>query len=62
MISGLVGITPTADGFEVHPNIPEGWDYFRLENLSFRGELYTVLYDKTGTKYNEGAGIVVKKQ
>ena len=62
VISGLVGITPTEDGFTVCPRIPEDWDYFRLENLFFRGELYTVIYDKTGEKYNEGKGIVVKKQ
>jgi hypothetical protein len=62
VIRGIVGITPTAEGFEVHPNIPEEWDYFRLENLNFRGEQYTVIYDKTGEKYNEGAGLIIKKQ
>ena len=62
VISGLVGITPTEEGFEVHPRIPESWDYFRLQNLNFRGEQYTVIYDKTGEKYNEGTGLIIKKQ
>ena len=61
VISGIVGVTPTENGFELHPNIPEGWDYFRLENLYFRGKRYTVTYDRDGTRYNEGIGISVKE-
>ena len=61
VISGIVGVTPTENGFELHPNIPEGWDYFRLENLYFRGKRYTVTYDRDGTRYNEGIGIFVKE-
>lgn len=61
VISGIVGITPTDDGFTVQPRIPENWSYFRLDNLPFRGELYTVTYDKDGTKYGEGIGLTVKK-
>ena len=62
VISGIVGITPTEDGFTVTPRIPEDWTYFRLDNLSFRGELYTVTYDKDGTKYGKGAGLFIKKK
>ena len=61
VISGIVGVTPTEDGFTVTPRIPEDWTYFRLDNLSFRGELYSVIYDKDGTKYGEGTGIIIKK-
>ena len=42
--------------------IPDEWWYFRVENLHFRGDDYTILYDKTGEKYHSGKGIVIQKQ
>lgn len=51
VISGTVGVGCDADELTVSPMIPEDWSYFRLENLEYRGKLYTVTYDKDGTKY-----------
>ncbi|KAA6313497.1 hypothetical protein EZS27_035738, partial [termite gut metagenome] len=61
VISGLIGIRPQ-DGnqLSVHPLLPEGvWDYFCLENVLYHGKLITVIYDKTGKKYEKGKGLIV---
>lgn len=61
VICGIVGINPRAEEFDIQPNIPQDWDYMKLENLYFRGDSYTVIYDKTGEKYHQGAGFSVYK-
>ncbi|MEE1013746.1 MAG: hypothetical protein U0L92_05500 [Clostridia bacterium] len=61
VICGIVGIDPKADYFAVNPNIPEDWDYMKLDRLYFRGSCYTVIYDKTGEKYGLGKGLTVYK-
>lgn len=61
VICGIVGVDPKAESFTVRPNIPEDWDYMKLSNLHFRGNCYTVIYDKSGEKYGLGKGIVVLK-
>lgn len=57
IISGIVGVNCEKDSIEVSPLIPEEWEYFRMENLTFRGNTYTIVYDKTGRKYNKGKGL-----
>ncbi|WP_375379497.1 glycosyl hydrolase family 65 protein [Hymenobacter volaticus] len=38
--------------------MPQGkWDYFCLDQVRYHGRLLTVLWDKTGTKYNKGQGL-----
>ena len=59
VISGTVGVRTDGDELTVYPMIPDSWDYFCLENLEYRGKLYTVTYDKTGEKYGRGQGIVI---
>ncbi len=61
VISGLVGLRPRDDdSVEVNPLVPEGvWDYFCLDNVSYRGRTVTVLYDRTGKRYGRGAGLRV---
>lgn len=59
IITGLVGLRPRADNkVEVNPLLPaEQWDYFCLDNLLYKGDILTILWDKTGEKYNRGKGL-----
>ena len=59
IITGLVGLRPRADDLlEVNPLAPEGvFDYFCLDNVSYHGCTLTILWDKTGNRYNKGAGL-----
>ena len=61
IINGLVGLRPRADEkVEVNPLIPESqWDYFCLDNLLYQGDILTILWDRTGEKYNKGQGFKV---
>jgi hypothetical protein len=61
VISGLIGIRPLQDDvLMVNPLIPDGeWDYFCMENVHYHGKKITVVYDKTGTKYNRGKGLMI---
>jgi len=61
IISGLTGIRPQEGNIlEVNPLLPDGvWDYFCLENVQYHGKKITVMYDKTGTKYHQGKGLMV---
>lgn len=61
MITGLVGLRPRADNhIEVNPLIPEDtWDWFCLDNVLYHGDILTILWDKTGEKYDKGKGFKV---
>ncbi len=61
IITGLIGIRPQEnDVLVVNPLLPDGiWDYFCLENVVYHGKKITVLYDKTGTKYHKGKGLML---
>lgn len=61
VISGIVGVNYEGEELTVSPIIPEDWNYFELSNLWFRGKCYTIRYDKTGEKYHEGTGIIIKE-
>ncbi len=61
IICGIAGIDPRAEDFVANPNIPENWDYMKLDNIHFRGDCYTVIYDKSGEKYGLGKGVMVYK-
>lgn len=58
VITGLVGLRPRADEkIEVNPLIPQDqWDYFCLDNVLYHGDILTIIWDKTGEKYNKGKG------
>lgn len=59
VINDLIGIKPRLDNaFGFYPLIPEGqWDWFLLDNVTYHGKTLTLLWDKTGTKYNKGKGL-----
>ena len=61
IINDLIGIKPRQDNvLEVFPLIPKNkWDWFKLDNLSYHEKNITVLWDKTGKKYNKGKGLLV---
>ena len=61
IITGLVGLRPRSDNIvEVNPLLPAGtWDYFCLDNLLYHGRNLTILWDKTGKKYNKGQGLSI---
>jgi hypothetical protein len=61
IITGLIGIRPSASNdLVIHPLVPaEKWDYFALEGLPYHGHLLTVFYDRTGERYQRGAGLTI---
>ncbi|GHT60924.1 hypothetical protein AGMMS50239_10790 [Bacteroidia bacterium] len=61
MITGLIGLRPRADNvLEINPLIPKDkWDYFCLDKVLYHGKILTIVWDKTGMKYNHGKGFYV---
>lgn len=61
IITGLVGLRPRADDtVEVNPLLPgDTWDWFCLDNVLYHGRILTIVWDKTGSKYNKGKGLQV---
>lgn len=61
IITGLVGLRPRSDQtLEVNPLIPEGkWNWFCLDDLKYRGKTITIFWDKDGSKYDRGKGLVI---
>lgn len=59
IITGLVGLRPQADDTViVNPLLPaDTWDYFCLDGVPYHGRILTILYDKTGSRYNKGRGL-----
>jgi hypothetical protein len=61
VIRGLVGIAPRADDIvEVDPLVPpRTWDWFCLDGAPYHGRLVTIVWDRTGNKYNRGIGLAI---
>ncbi len=61
IISGLVGLRPRADDIvEVNPLLPaDTWEWFCLDNVPYHGQIITIVWDKTGQKYEKGKGLQV---
>jgi len=64
VITGLCGLRPRADDvLEINPLFPasgEGRiDHLCLENVLYHGHRITVLYDRDGKKFGQGAGLSV---
>jgi len=58
IITGLIGLRLQAGNeVEVRPLLPaDTWEYFALDGLPYHGHLLTILYDRTGKRYNHGKG------
>ena len=60
VITGLVGLVPrTDDTLEINPLVPADWDYFALDDVSYRGHDVSIVWDKSGQRYAGGAGMHV---
>ncbi len=61
VITGVVGLRPRADEIlELHPLLPPGvWDWFALDGVAYHGRNLTILWDRLGTRYGRGRGLIV---
>ena len=61
IITGLIGIRPQeGNQLTINPLVPQDtWDYFCLDNVSYKGHKISVVYDKDGSRYNAGPGFKV---
>lgn len=61
VIRGLVGIVPRADNsIEIDPLLPtDAWDWFCLDGVPYHRHSLTVIWDRTGNRYNRGAGLTI---
>ncbi|HOF87179.1 MAG TPA: hypothetical protein PLZ36_03605 [Armatimonadota bacterium] len=59
VITGAAGLRPRTDGaLEVNP-LARAWDWFRLDDVPYRGHAVTITYDRTGDRYGAGPGLRV---
>jgi len=61
LISGVVGLVPRADDtVEVWPLLPDDtWNWFCLDGVHYHGYMLTILWDKDGSHYGRGKGLIV---
>jgi hypothetical protein len=60
VITGLAGLRPRADdSLEVNPLVPPDWDWFALDDVSYRGRTVSIIWDRDGRHYGHGAGLAV---
>ena len=61
LITGVVGLVPRADAMiEINPLLPqETWNWFCLDGVNYHGRLLTIIWDKDGTRYHRGQGLIV---
>lgn len=58
VLSGLIGLRPQSGGsLRVQPLVPGSWDHFAAENVPYHGHNVTVLWDRDGSHYHQGAGL-----
>ena len=61
VLRGLCGINVKSNTLNVNPIIDGVWDWFKIENLTFKRQTYNVYYDKTGNVFNKGANVIIEK-
>src|SRR4029079_931914 len=60
VVTGLVGLRPRADdSVELRPLAPESWPYFALDGVRYHGHTLSILWDRTGSRYRRGKGLIV---
>jgi F5/8 type C domain len=60
VLTGVVGIRAGDENrLEIDPLAPATWDYFCVDNLVYRGHQVSILWDRTGKKYNKGEGFQI---
>ena len=61
VISGLCGLVPQRDGgVVVKPLAPPEWDWWRIDGIRYHGHDLTITFDRDGSRYGKGSGLVVK--
>ena len=59
VIAGLCGFVPQADGrIVLKPLAPAEWDWWCVDGIRYHGHDVTVLFDRDGTRYGRGKGLV----
>jgi len=60
VITGVAGLRPRSDdSVVVNPLAPERWAYFALDDVRYHGRRLTILWDRNGTRYNRGRGLML---
>ena len=60
VITGLVGLRPRSDALLViNPLVPEGVEWFAIDNLLYHGINLSISWDQHGAKYGLGHGLHV---
>lgn len=60
IITGLVGLRPQSDDtLVVNPLIPDSWDYFALDDVSYHGRGISIIWDRDGSRYGKGKELMV---
>lgn len=61
VIRGIVGIVPREDDVvEIDPLIPpDTWDWFCLDHVPYHNRTLTIIWDRTGKRFNRGTGLAV---
>ena len=63
ILSDLLGIKPQLNKtIEINPLIPDNWDWFAVDNISYQGEKLSLVWDRTGKKYSRGKGLMLLKE
>lgn len=58
VLSGLIGLRPqSGTTLRVQPLTTSTWDHFAAENVPYHGHDVTVLWDRDGNHYGQGAGM-----
>lgn len=60
VISDLLGIKPYYNNYiEINPLIPDDWDWFAIEKIKYQDKFISVIWDRTGKKFNVGKGLLL---
>ncbi len=60
IVTGLAGLRPRADNIlEVNPLIPDSWNYFAMDNISYHGHDVSIIWDRDGKRYHKGTGLTL---
>jgi hypothetical protein len=61
VITGVVGLCPRADDvIDISPLLPAAtWNWFCLDGVRYHGRTLTIIWDKDGTRYHRGQGLIV---
>ena len=62
LFRGILGIKAENGEISVNLRILDDWNYFKVENLWICNKNYTIIYDKDGTHYDKGKGVLIFKE